>query len=133
LISRHATIVIATARRILVDPHRAEDVAQTVFIQLAHRAGELTENHPVAGWLYLEARHRSLDLRRSDTRRLVREHSAAMHLEEPHSKVHDLTEDLESVLDELEPEERDALVLRYLEDRQLAEVGQELGVSEQAA
>jgi len=56
-----------------------------------------------------------------------------MHAPEPPANCQDLAGDLESVLDELQPDERDVLILRYLEDRRLTEVGLELGISEQAA
>lgn len=108
LVARHAPMVIATARRILRDQHQAEDVAQSVFIHLARKAGQLSRDHSIAGWLYLEARHRSLDFLRSDTRRTVRENSVAMQTTEPNPSG--LIDDLESVLGELPAAERDVLV-----------------------
>src|SRR5678810_509306 len=44
-----------------------------------------------------------------------------------------IADELEPAMAELEPAERDVLVLRFLEDRSLREVGVELGISADAA
>jgi len=134
LVTRHAAMVFATARRITGDPHRAEEISQAVFLLLAGKAGEISDRQPVAGWLYHTTRHRSLDFLRSEARRLNREQIAAdMQSQENDHKPNELAGELEAALDAMSPDERDVLVIRYLEDRQLRDVGSELGISEQAA
>jgi RNA polymerase sigma factor (sigma-70 family) len=132
LVSRHVGMVFGVARRVTDDPQLAEEVAQTAFATLAQKAGELRSDDVPAGWLYHTARHLALRAVRSEQRRRQREHLAAtMNTNEPGPSV--VAEHLESAMDQLPPADRDALVLRYFEDRNLREVGHELGLTEDAA
>jgi RNA polymerase sigma factor (sigma-70 family) len=132
LVNRHVGLVFSVARRVTDDPQLAEEVAQTTFATLAQKAGELRPDDVPAGWLYHTARHLALRAVRSEQRRRQREHLAAtMNTDEPGPSV--VAEHLESAMDQLPPADRDALVLRYFEDRNLREVGHELGLTEDAA
>jgi len=135
LVRRHLRMVFATARRLLDDSHQAEEIAQTVFQLLAEKAGTIGDNQPLAGWLYHTTRHHTLHRVRSEGRRRQREQLAAAMNMPPDSSPPDdeLVHELEDALTELEADERNALVLRFFEDRQLRDVGRELGVSEEAA
>jgi len=134
MVNRHLNLVFATARRIVGDPHLAEEVSQGVFVLLARKAGEIRSNQPLAGWLYHTSRNQSLNASRSEGRRRQREQSAiAMQTTESGPDPKLITAELEDAMDELPPDDRDALVLRFLDNRQLREVGTELGISEEAA
>jgi RNA polymerase sigma factor (sigma-70 family) len=135
LVVRHLRLVYAAAHRIVRDPHLAEEVAQNVFTLLAQKAGEIVPPQVVAGWLYNSTRHLAMHCVRSEQRRREREQTAvAMNaLSESDGDARFVAEHLEEALAELEPADRDALVLRYLDDRSLRDVGRELGVSEDAA
>ena len=134
MVSRHLNLVFATARRILGDPQLAEEVAQGVFLLLARKAGEIGNQQPLAGWLYHTARHHALNASRSEGRRRQREQTAAaMQTNETTPEPEWIAAELEGALEELPAEDRDALVLRFLDNRQLREVGVELGISEEAA
>jgi RNA polymerase sigma factor (sigma-70 family) len=113
----------------------AEEVAQNVFTLLAQKAGEIVPPQVVAGWLYHSTRHLAMHCVRSEQRRREREQTAvAMNaLSESDGDARFVAEHLEEALAELDPADRDALVLRYLDDRSLRDVGRELGVSEDAA
>ena len=53
LVRRHLNLVYRSAlRQANGDTHRAEDVAQAVFTQLARKAGSLAQHPRLVGWLY---------------------------------------------------------------------------------
>ncbi len=135
LVDRHLRLVYAAAHRIVRDPHLAEEVAQNVFTLLAQKAGGIVPPQVVAGWLYNSTRHLAMHCVRTEQRRREREQTAvAMNaLTESDGDTRFVAEHLEEALAELDPADRDALVLRYLDDRTLRDVGRELGVSEDAA
>ena len=52
LMIRHGPMVFSVCRRVLQDPHDAEDAYQAVFLVLAKRAGSIRERDSVASWLF---------------------------------------------------------------------------------
>src|SRR3954471_12589947 len=78
LVHRHMSLVYASARRQVRDPHVAEDVAQAVFVILVRRARSLRTSPTIAGWLLKTTRHVSANARRSQHRRHKHEQVAAM-------------------------------------------------------
>ncbi len=136
LVQRHVDLVYATALRQLGDPGLAEEVSQNVFVILARKAPRLAGMETLAGWLHrttvLEAKARI----RSELRRRRREDAAAQFAtlqREGASPFGALIPLLDEALLSLRESDRFALVLRYLEDRSLREVGTILGVDEDAA
>ncbi|HEV2394100.1 MAG TPA: sigma factor [Verrucomicrobiae bacterium] len=56
--SRYIDFVYSTAlRRAFGDSHLAEDITQTVFADLAHKAGRLSTEVMLGGWLHQRACH----------------------------------------------------------------------------
>ena len=134
LVDRHLPMVYSTARRMVHDGHLAEDVAQNVFATLVQKARALGASPVVGGWLYNTTRHLAMHAVRTEERRRQREQAAvAMQPMQTADDTSRILEELEPAMTELDENERDALVLRYFEDRSLREVGLELGISEDAA
>lgn len=134
LVARHLPMVYSTARRIVHDGHLAEDVAQNVFATLVQKAAVLGASPIVGGWLYNTTRHLAMHAVRTEERRRQREQAAvAMQPLQTADETSRILEQLDPAMTQLDETERDALVLRFFEDRSLREVGQELAISEDAA
>ncbi len=139
LVERRLGLVYAVAlRQTGGDAHRAQDIAQTVFTHLARKASSLARQPVLAGWLYRSTQFAARDAMRTEWRRRAREQKAhTMHeiLSEDRSagEWDKLRPDLDQILSELDESDRDALVLRFLDDRPLADVGAKLKLTENAA
>jgi RNA polymerase sigma factor (sigma-70 family) len=140
LVTRHTNLVYSAALRQVDSPDIAAEVAQRVFIGLAHGARSLAPrlagDASLAGWLCRSARNVSLNLRRDEFRRHSRERLAMEELN-PNSETAPDWERLRSVLDsamtELDEPDYDALVIRFFRNQDLRSVGQALGVSDDTA
>jgi len=137
LVSRYVNLVYSTAlRRVGGDVHRAEDVAPIVFTDLARKAALLPQNIVLAGWLHRATRYAAAQSLRTEQRSRRREQDAiAMDTfkPEPAPDWEQIRPLLDDALDQLVRADRDALVLRYFEQRSLAEVGIALNATEDAA
>jgi RNA polymerase sigma factor (sigma-70 family) len=139
LVKRYVDLVYSAAlRQVGGDAHLAHDVTQSVFIDLARKAGSLSGRTVLAGWLYTSAHYAAAKVVRTEQRWRAREQEANTMREILDESATDPSwEELRPVIDEamheLNQGERDAVLLRYFEKRQLGEIGTKLGVSEDAA
>jgi RNA polymerase sigma factor (sigma-70 family) len=134
LVDRHLPMVFSAAHRMVRDAYLAEEVVQNVFTTLAQKAQSVAPPQIIGGWLYNTTRNFSMHAVRSEQRRREREQIAvAMQSLETTSDAPQIAEQLEGVMDQLDPTEREVLVLRFLENRSLRDLGTELGISEDAA
>ena len=138
IVERHLPLVYSTAVRMVNgDSHRAQDICQSVFTDLARSASSLPEGVVLAGWLHRTARFTALELLRAEKRRALREQEANWMKEHDSSETDEAWALLRPVLDEtlaqLGEPDRHALLLRFFGQRSLAEVGSALGVAEDAA
>ncbi|MGH7968197.1 MAG: RNA polymerase sigma factor, partial [Limisphaerales bacterium] len=77
LVTQHFDLVYSTAlRQLNGDTHLAEDVAQTVFTDLARKARFLTRYRVLSGWLHQAARFAAGKVVRTEQRRRAREKQA---------------------------------------------------------
>src|SRR5437899_9211376 len=78
LVGRHVDLVYSTAVRVLNgDSHRAQDVTQLVFSELARQAKSLIKHSSLVGWLYTTTRRMGLRVIRTEQRRAAREREAS--------------------------------------------------------
>ena len=139
LVSRHVGLVYAAAlRQVGGAAHRAQDVSQTVFIALARQAAPLSRRTELVGWLYTSTHHVAAKLKRTEQRRAQREQEAhAMNEINADNRAAADWDRLRPVLDAamhgLSDADREAILLRYFQNRRLAEIGQRLGLSQDAA
>ena len=74
LVKRHVNLVYSAAlRQVNGDAHLAQDVAQTVFTDLARKAGSLSRRESLTGWLYTSAHFAAAKIARTENRRHDRE------------------------------------------------------------
>jgi RNA polymerase sigma factor (sigma-70 family) len=137
LVHEHLNLVYSAAlREMNGDRALAEDVSQAVFTELARKAPRLLAHPSLAGWLYTTVRHLSANLRRADQHRRCREEevmNATLSEDSPNEVWQQLRPVLDDALHELKDADREAVVLRFLEERPLREVGARLGLTENAA
>ena len=136
LVSRHVNLVYSVALRQVRDPLMAEEITQAVFIILARKADSLGDKSIFSSWLCRTARYVSARALRTQIRRQQREQKAHMQsvLNEPESETWThIAPLLDGAMEKLGQKDHDALVLRFFENKNFAEVGAALGASEDAA
>src|SRR4051812_40974481 len=137
IVSRYTGLVYSAALRQVQSPQLAEEVTQVVFIILARKAASLNSKTILPSWLYRTACYVSSSARKQEFRRQRREQEAYMQSTLNETSSEASWQQMSPMLDEamlrLGQADRDALVLRFFEGRNLSEVGASLGLSEDAA
>jgi RNA polymerase sigma factor (sigma-70 family) len=140
LVERHLDLVYSVARRQVQSPHLAEEVAQSVFTDLARAAAKFPTGTPIVAWLHVVSRRTAIDVVRREARRRARESAAVLANIDSSATAMPSSSSwatIEPLLDEavgtLAPPDRTAILLRFFENRSLREIGGALGLSEDAA
>jgi RNA polymerase sigma factor (sigma-70 family) len=141
VVETYINTVYSQCRRQLRDADRAEEATQVVFVTLARRARELRPGVILDGWLFNTARYVCARERRTERRRLHRERKAAEMRHETIGQTrdasHHLRTEAESLLDDalarLNERDRAVILCRFFNGRSLRDVGEQFGVSEDAA
>lgn len=135
LMDRHLPLVYSVALRVSDSPELAAEAAQDVFLKLT-RSNELlmTRGIPFIAWLHRSARHRALDLLRSERARRQRERIAVELAALPAGEA--LSAEalgmLDEVIGELPVRDRTLVLERYFSGRTLGSLAGPLGLTEDA-
>lgn len=135
IVRRHIGLVYSAALRQVRSPQLAEEVSQSVFIDLARNVARLKPNTVLSAWLYQVTRCTAIDVVRREASRQSRE-QVATEMNVTNASATNWTH-IEPLLDEamdaLDETDRTAVLLRYFENKSLRQVGEALGASENAA
>src|SRR5216683_6650207 len=137
LVTRYVDLVYSTALRLVEgDTHRAEDVAQTVFVDLSRMARTLSNDVMLGGWLHRHTCFVAANTMRGERRRQSRERQAVeMNALQTNSgaDISLVAPILDEAINELGEADRMAILLRFFEQRDFGSVGEALGSNEDAA
>lgn len=135
LVNRHLNLVYSAALRQVRSPQLAEEISQSVFLELSHHAADFPKAQPLAAWLYVVTRRTAIDVIRRESRRLARETAAAelAAMKTPSETWSKVEARLDEAMETLNATERTAIVLRFFENQSLRDVGAALGLSEDTA
>lgn len=137
LVRRHIGLVYHAALRLCGgDHHRAEDVAQTVFTDLARKAAKLGGHTSLTGWLYTSTRYAAVQAIRSEARRQAREQEAQLMHETNEAAFADwdrVRPAIDDALTALPDRDRDAVLMRFFEGRAWSDIAATFAISEDAA
>src|SRR5437016_3884470 len=127
LVSRYVGLVYSTARRLVDgDTHRAEDVAQIVFVDLARTARTLPGDVLLGGWLHRHTCFVAAKTMRGERRRQSRERQAvemnALH-ENSEANFSQVAPLLDEAINELGEQDRKAVLLRFFEQHDFRKIG----------
>jgi RNA polymerase sigma factor (sigma-70 family) len=116
LVERHGPMVLGVCRRVLDNPHDAQDAFQATFLVLVRKARAVRKQDSVASWLYgvasrVSAHSRAAAARRRDVERHAGEAAAMAHAYESAHPDRDLWDEVDRLPQTL----RAAVVLFYLE------------------
>lgn len=136
---RYSGAVWAVAHRVCRDRAAAEDVCQTVFVDLWQRPERFDpQRGRLRSWLVAQAHARAVDVVRSETARQRRQARAARLAPgtpasgdvEAASLLASLADHVRRALDRLAADDRDAIVLAYFGGHSYRETAQLLGAPE---
>ncbi len=138
LVRRHVDLVYSAALRITREEQLARDVSQEVFVRLASQAGSLRMKAALPAWLYRVTHAQAVNAVRTEARRRKREQEAVLmnDLEseaDTESAWAAVKPQLDEALGTLDRSDQAAIVLRFFSGKKLAEVGEALGLSEEAS
>jgi RNA polymerase sigma factor (sigma-70 family) len=125
LVQAHGAMVHATALRVTRDAAAAQDVAQETFLELARKAGGITQS--VAAWLHRVAWNRACDVvRRETARKRVEDAMAETWHTDREATWPEIEPHVDEALNELPQVLREVLVLYFLEGRTQVEIARHL-------
>jgi RNA polymerase sigma factor (sigma-70 family) len=136
LVEAHAGMVTGIAQRITGSRETAEEVAQDVFMLLAHRAAALARGDaPLSAWLHRTATYMALNARKREKRRNAMLEKAMHELPQTGEATDspDWLPQLDDALKSLSPPDRQLVLMHHASGYTLTETAAELGLSMEAA
>jgi RNA polymerase sigma factor (sigma-70 family) len=136
LVARHVNLVYSTALRFTGNTHHAEEITQAVFIILARKSATLSPRVVLSGWLYQTARLTAANFTKCEIRRQHREQEAYMQstLAEPDDDTwREIAPLLDEAMGRLGEADRDALILRFFQNKTAVQAAAEMKLTEAAA
>jgi uncharacterized protein (TIGR03435 family) len=133
---RHVNLVYSVALRNVSNAHTAQEISQAVFIILAKKAKSFGSKIILSGWLHQTTRLTAANYLRTEMRRQKREQEAFMQstLNETNSEVwRQIAPILDEAISKLGAKDRNAIVLRFFENKSAREIGNALRVNESVA
>ncbi|HZZ78071.1 MAG TPA: sigma-70 family RNA polymerase sigma factor [Gemmataceae bacterium] len=131
LVRRHGPMVLGVCRRVLDNPHDAEDCFQAVFMVLVRKADSVQPRSMVGNWLYGVAYRTALEARKlAARRRVIEKKKIAAPQPEPASAWQEMRPVLDRELSKLPDNFRLVIVACDLEGKTRREVAQQLNVAE---
>jgi len=130
IVRRHGPMVRGVCRRVLRDPHDADDAYQATFLVLARKAASIAHREQVGNWLYGVAYRTAVKARAMRSKRRKREGRVSEMTEPataPDDPMGDLVESLDRELSRLPRKYRLPVVLCDLEGRTHREAADQLG------
>lgn len=129
LVNRHGPLVRGVCRRLLANPHDADDAFQATFLVLARKAGRIRDPDRLGPWLYgvayrVAAKARSRAARRRDRQPIVDDAPAP---DDPRAEWSDVRPIIDAELNRLRSKHRDVLILCLIEGATAEEASARLG------
>ena len=125
LVERYVHLVYCTALRQVGNPSHAEEISQAVFVILTQKAKSLSSRTILSGWLYQTTRLTAANFLRSEFRRQQRERDSYMQSVLTESDTvawEQIAPLLDEAMGRLGEADRNAVVLRFFENKTAPEV-----------
>ena len=135
LVRRYTNLVYSVAHRRVSQSALAQEVAQLVFIRLAKAVPKLRTDAELVAWLHRTTVHVSIDLWRSEMRRHAREEQAVAMQPDPAEDAawNEMAPVVDEALNALNDADRQAILLRFFEQKSMRDLALAFGISEDAA
>jgi RNA polymerase sigma factor (sigma-70 family) len=129
IVARHGSMVLGVCRRVLGDPHDADDAFQATFLLLVRKARQLRDADRLGPWLYGVATRVAAKARAREARRRRGLRALSFDLvggNSPDSELLDVRPILDAEMGKLSAKHRDILVMCLLEGLTAEEAAHQL-------